>query len=174
MSKRASGPLEPLSREMAGAKLGDGRLTKRLGQLADDLAEAPGESFPKALRESGPLEGAYRFFSNPKVTLDGILAPHFASTAARVGPNRVLVVHDTTAFEFDGEANREGLGRLQRKGQGFFGHFSLAVSADGKREPLGVLALRTVFRLNAPVPKKERAKQPRGEAQRWRTGVADA
>jgi hypothetical protein len=160
---------------MAGAQLGDARLSKRLGQLADDLSEAPAESFPKALRESGPLEGAYRFFSNPKVTLDGILEPHFVSTAARVGAaERVLVVHDTTAFEFDGEASREGLGRLQRKGQGFFGHFSLAVSADGKREPLGVLALRTVFRHQAPVPKKQRAKQPRGEAQRWRTGVADA
>lgn len=150
-------------------------MTKRLGQLADDLAEAPAESFPKALQDSAPLEGAYRFFSNPKVTLDGILEPHFASTAARAsGAERVLVVHDTTAFEFEGEASREGLGRLQRKGQGFFGHFSLAVSANGKREPLGVLALRPVFRLDAPVPKKQRAKQPRGEAQRWRTGVADA
>jgi hypothetical protein len=160
---------------MAGAKLGDARLSRRLGQLADELGEAPAESFPKALRDSGPLEGAYRFFSNPKVTLDGILEPHFAGTVARIGAaERVLVVHDTTAFEFTGDGSREGLGRLQRKGQGFFGHFSIAVTADGKREPLGVLALRTVFRLEAPVPKKQRAKQPRGEAQRWRVGVADA
>jgi transposase-like protein len=57
MSKRTS-RLEPLSREMAGAKLGDARLSRRLGQLADELGEAPAESFPKALQDSGPLEGA--------------------------------------------------------------------------------------------------------------------
>ena len=174
MSKRTRG-LEPLSHEMAGADLGDARLSKRLGQLSDDLAEMPGESFPKALRESAPLEAAYRFFSNPNVTLNRILDPHFAGTAARCDPfEQVLVVHDTTEFEFDGEVEREGLGRLLASGQGFFGHFSLAVSADGRREPLGLLGLSTVFRRGTPVPKKHRAKQPRGEAQRWRAGADDA
>lgn len=160
---------------MSGAKLGDGRLSKRLGQLADDLAEAPSESFPKALGSTGPLEGAYRFFSNPKVTLDGVLEPHFAATAERAGESgRVLVVHDTTAFEFEGEAKREGLGRIRSKGQGFFGHFSLAVSADGRREPLGVLAVSTLFRTGPAAPKKQRSKHPKGEAQRWRTGAEQA
>lgn len=160
---------------MSGAKLGDGRLSKRLGRLADDLADAPAESFPKALGGSGPLEGAYRFFSNPKVTLDGILAPHFAATAERArAAERVLVVHDTTAFEFQGEAKRAGLGRLKSKGQGFFGHFSLAVSADGRREPLGLLAVSTLFRLGPAAPKKQRAKFPKGEAQRWPTGAGQA
>ncbi len=174
MSKRP-GRLEPLSREMSGAKLGDARLSRRLGLLADELGEAPAESFPKALRETGPLEGAYRFFSNPKVTLDGILEPHFAGTVERAGKSdRVLVVHDTTQFEFEGESKREGLGRLRSKGQGFFGHFSLAVSADGKREPLGMLALQSVFRTGPAAPKKQRAKHPRGEAERWQTGVANA
>jgi hypothetical protein len=174
MSKR-TGRLEPLSREMSAAKLGDARLSKRLGLLTDELADAPGESFPKALRESGPLEGAYRFFGNPKVTLEGILEPHFAGTVERAGKaHRVLVVHDTTQFQFEGHAKREGLGRLRSTGQGFFGHFSLAVSADGKREPLGMLAIQTVFRTGPAAPKKQRAKHPRGEAERWQAGVADA
>ncbi len=168
-------PLAPLSREMTGADLGDARLSHRLGQLVDDLAEAPAESFPKALPGAAALEGAYRFFSNPKVTPDAILEPHFAGTAVRCGLlDRVLVVHDTTEFEFEGEAAREGLGRLLRPGQGFFGHFSLAVSADGRREPVGILALQTLFRRTPPVPKRRRAKQPRGEAQRWHKGVDDA
>jgi hypothetical protein len=160
---------------MAGAKLGDARLSKRLEVLADELADAPAESFPKALRDSAPLEGAYRFFGNPKVTPQGILEPHYAATAERAGKaDRVLVVHDTTPFEFEGEAKREGLGRLRSKGQGFFGHFSIAVSADGKREPLGVLALNTVFRTGPAAPKKLRSKFPKGEAQRWRTGISES
>jgi hypothetical protein len=174
MAKRTK-KLESLSSEISGAKLGDGRLSKRLGLLIDEIAESPAESFPKALGGSGPLEGAYRFFSNPKVTLDGILEPHFAATAERANASsRVLVVHDTTAFEFEGEAKRQGLGRLKSKGQGFFGHFSLAVSADGRREPLGLLAVSTVFRLGPAAPKKQRSKFPKGEAQRWRTGAAQA
>jgi len=160
---------------MSGAKLGDDRLSKRLAQLTADLEESPSESFPKALGGTGPLEGAYRFFNNPKVTLDGILEPHFAATAERAtAAGRVLVVHDTTAFEFEGEAKREGLGRLKSKGQGFFGHFSLAVSADGRREPLGLLAVSTLFRLGPAAPKKQRAKFPKGEAQRWPTGAGQA
>lgn len=174
MAKR-SVPLDPLSREMTGANLGDARLSKRLGRLVDNLAEAPAESFPKAMQDSAALEGAYRFFSNPSVTVGGILEPHVVGTAARCGPlGRVLVVHDTTEFEFQGEAAREGLGRLLRPGQGFFGHFSLAVSADGSREPLGVLNLETVIRTRPRVPRNKRATQKQGEAQRWRAGVERA
>jgi len=160
---------------MSGAKLGDARLSKRLEVLADELSDAPAESFPKALRDSAPLEGAYRFFGNPKVTPGGILEPHFAGTVARARQaGRVLVVHDTTQFEFEGEAKRAGLGRLRSRGQGFFGHFSIAVTADGKREPLGVLALSTIFRTGPAAPKKQRAKFPKGEAQRWQTGVTES
>jgi hypothetical protein len=168
-------PLEPLSREMTGANLGDARLSKRLGRLIDDLVESPAESFPKALPDSAALEGAYRFFSNPSVTAEGILEPHVLGTAARCGPlGRVLVVHDTTEFEFRGEAAREGLGRLLRPGQGFFGHFSLAVSADGSREPLGVLNLETVIRRAPRVERHKRATHKQGEAKRWRIGVERA
>jgi hypothetical protein len=68
---------------------------------------------------------------------------------------RVLVLHDTTQFEFPGNSKREGLGRLIKpSAQGFFGHFSLAVSADGTRKPLGLLALETVFRLQKSIGHK--------------------
>jgi hypothetical protein len=55
-------------------------------------------------------------------------------------------VHDTTIFEFSGEKRREGLGRLLSRGQGFFGHFALAIAPDATRRPLGLLGLETVFR----------------------------
>src|SRR5579883_2041842 len=112
--------LPALSTEVANADLGDARLTQRLGTLIDSLADRPGESFPKALNDA-ELEAAYRFFANPNVTPDAILAPHFRQTALRASRHRdVVVVHDTTQFEFGGDLKRDGLGRLIRPGQGFF------------------------------------------------------
>ena len=164
--------LPALSTEVADADLGDARLTQRLGGLVDALASRPGESFPKAL-DDAELEGAYRFFGNPKVTFEAILAPHFRQTARRASSHRdVLVVHDTTQFEFGGDKKRKGLGRLIRPGQGFFGHFALATTADGNREPLGLLNVETVFRLDKAKPKAQRRRSDnRGESARWRTSI---
>lgn len=146
------------SEELAGAELGDERLNRRLGLLADAVAEAPGAGFPKAL-DDAELEAAYRFFGNERVTPEAILAPHLRQSARRAAElSRVLVVHDTTQFEFGGQKKREGLGRLIRPGQGFFGHFSLAVTADGTRRPLGLLNVETVFRLDQAKPKAQRRK----------------
>jgi len=164
-----------LSAEFADVDLGDDRLNRRLGLLADQVAERPGESFPKALNDSD-LEAAYRFFGNELVTPEAILAPHFRQTVRRgEAESRVLVVHDTTQFEFGGQTKREGLGRLIRPGQGFFGHFSLATTADGARKPLGLLGLETVFRLDKSIGHKAwtRSKR-RGESERWLRSVAAA
>lgn len=164
-----------LSEELREADLGDERLNRRLGLLADRLAGRPGESFPKAL-DDAELEAAYRFFGNDRIEPESILAPHFRESARRAGAHeRVLVIHDTTQFEFPGHAKRPGLGRLIRPGQGFFAHFSLATSADGRREPLGLLALETVFRLDRAKPKTQRrSSDNRGESARWRNCIEDA
>src|SRR5262249_46661459 len=128
--KRAEVPT--ISAELSDADLGDERLNRRLGLLVAKLAERPGESFPKLL-DDAELEAAYRFFGNERVSPEDILAPHFRQTGRRASEHgRVLVVHDTTQFEFPGHAKRSGLGRLIHAGaQGFFGHFSLALTADG-------------------------------------------
>jgi hypothetical protein len=165
-----------VSAELSDADLGDARLNRRLGLLADQLAKRPGESFPKAL-DDAQLEAAYRFFGNDSVTPEAILAPHFRQSGRRAGEHdRVLVLHDTTQFEFPGSSKRKGLGRLIKpSAQGFFGHFSLALSADGTREPLGLLALETVFRLDKSIGHKNwtRAKS-RGERARWLNCIEDA
>jgi len=164
-----------LSAEVGGADLGDVRLNRRLSLLADRLAERPDASFPKALNDA-ELEAAYRFFGNDSVSPEAILAPHFRQSARRAAEHRrVLVVHDTTEFEFPGDSKREGLGRLIRPGQGFFGHFTLATTADGHRVPLGLLAFETVFRLKEAIPRQERKPSDyRGESGRWRRCIDDA
>jgi len=173
-SKRAEIPT--ISTELSEADLGDERLNRRLGLLVDQMAERPGESFPKALDDS-QLEAAYRFFGNDRVSPEAILAPHFRQSARRaVEHERVLVVHDTTQFDFPGNSKREGLGRLIRpSAQGFFGHFSLALSADGTRTPLGLLALETVFRLDKSIGHKNwTPAKNRGERARWLNCIDDA
>jgi len=165
-----------LATEFAGAELGDERLARRLCILAERLADRPAESFPKAL-DDAELEAAYRFFGNDQVTPDAILAPHFRQTAKRsAAAARIVVVHDTTAFEFGGQTKRAGLGHLIRPAaQGFFGHFSLALTADGKRNPLGLIALETVFRLKKRIGHKKWTRaQSLGESARWVRSVEAA
>lgn len=171
--RREKGPL--LSEEFGDAELGDERLSRRLGILADLVAQRPDVGFPKAL-DDAELEAAYRFFGNDRVTPEAILAPHFRQSARRAREHEcVLVVHDTTEFEFGGQTKREGLGRLLRPGQGFFGHFSLAVTADGTRKPLGLLSVETIFRLGKAPPRRQRRKSDnRGESMRWRSGIETA
>jgi hypothetical protein len=161
--------------ELADVDLGDQRLNRRLGLLVTSLADRACESFPKAF-DDAELEAAYRFFGNDRVTPDAIVAPHFRQTAKRAAEHeRVLVVHDTSQFEFSGSMAREGLGRLVNPGQGFFGHFSLAVAANGTSEPLGLLAIETLFRLDKPKPKSQRRRSDsRGESARWPRGIEAA
>lgn len=172
--RKPAASLPALSSEILEADLGDVRLTQRLALLVDSLADRSGESFPKAL-DDAELEGAYRFFGNAKVTPDAILSPHFRQTARRAAAARnVLVIHDTTQFEFPGTTPRRGLGRLIRPGQGFFGHFALAISADGDREPLGLLNLETMFRLDKLSSKPRKQRPNRGESARWVQSIEEA
>jgi len=119
---------------------------------------------------SAELEAAYRFFGNEQVTPEAILVPHFRQSGRRAAEQpRAIVVHDTTAFEFGGETKRQGLGHLIRpSAQGFFGHFSLALTADGTRTPLGLVALETVFRLKKRIGTKNWTREKSlGESARW-------
>jgi hypothetical protein len=157
--------------ELSGADLGDLRLTRRLESIAERLGESPGESFPKLARSDAELEATYRFLNNPKVSSDGILAPHFRATRERAAAKgRVLVLHDSTVFLFDGERRRPGLGFI-KGGQGFVGHVALAASADGTREPLGLLGLKTIFRdvrgRQRGMTGRERFSDPLKERLRW-------
>jgi hypothetical protein len=159
--------IEPVSSEFEDVDLGDERLNRRLRRIADAVAASPRSSFPEATGSDGELEGVYRFMSNARVTPFRILQPHFAASRERAGDGDVFIVHDTTNFVFGGVVRREGLGRFkQGLSQGFFGHFALAVAADGSRRPLGLVGLRTIVRRSPP----HRSIRPKGtspEFARW-------
>ena len=154
--------------EFAGADFGDKRLSKRLLKLVERLVVDPCASFPEALGNDSALEATYRFFRNESVSPQRILAPHVAATLARLRTeSRVVVAHDTTEFSYGSE--REGLGRINDAGHGFFAHAALAVSADGARRPLGIVGLQTFARTGPPKRDKHTEKTPleQRESFRW-------
>jgi len=124
--------------------LGDARLDQRARLILPSLASNPAQSFPEQMGTEGQLEALYRFFQNPKVTIDALLEGHRAQTQGRMtGSPVVRIVHDTSDFMFKGE--REGLPTVNKEAKGFSAHFTLAVAADESREPLGVLGLFPFF-----------------------------
>lgn len=131
--------------EVQTADFGDKRLTRRFVRLAEQLAKAPDQSFPKAAGSDAALEATYRFLGNDAVTPATILQPHVVATAARcAAATAVFVAHDSTELRFSTE--RDGVGRIAgNTTHGFIGHFALAVAAKN-RAPLGVLGFEPIFR----------------------------
>jgi len=174
--------VEAVIDDVRAVDLGDSRLNFRARQIVSSLAMKPAESFPKALATEAELEGFYRFLGNEKVRPEAILAPHVAATIERAGEHRtVLAVHDSTEFEFHG-AGRADLGVVNRDGNKLFAHFCLVVSADGRRDPLGMLRTQTWVRDGQPTRsslRKRGAKQSEidelpSEYARWQRGIDEA
>jgi transposase-like protein/DDE family transposase len=169
-------PLE-LEAEYEGAELGDKRLNGRLVKVAKTVATSPAASFPKVASDDADLEGTYRFVNNPRVTAEGILAPHRRETARRArAAKTVVVAHDTTECNF-GKSARVDLGRVGRgQSYGFYAHFALAIEADEHRTPLGVVGLGIHTRTGTKGRRGHRALQssPDNEFHRWPRVLAEA
>ena len=88
--------------ELAGCRLGDGRLDRRLRQLVERMGAGFGESIPLACQDWAGTKAPPRFFSNERASEEEILRGHFDTTqrrfAASDGP--ILVLHDTTEFSW--------------------------------------------------------------------------
>lgn len=160
--------------EVGRVSLGDHRLNSRLGTILGDMCQDPAASFPRMFKDGAALEGAYRFFRNERVCWSKILDSHRLSSYERMDQQEeVVVIHDTTGFEFENNSPRAGLGRLQGQGighQGFFGHFSLAASA-GSKLPLGVIGAKFYSRSGKPKRENKRNRRvpngPHNESYRW-------
>jgi hypothetical protein len=136
--------------------------------VAERLARAPGQSFPKAAGTDAALEATYRFFGNEAVSPEAILQPHIAATQSRcIQAEAVVIAHDSTEFRFS--SRREGLGRVaSESSHGFLGHFALAVAAVS-RAPLGIVGMETVFREHGTRSPKHNYRRPleERESRRW-------
>jgi hypothetical protein len=144
-----------IDQELAGCQFADVRLDKRFRNLMERLAEGVGETISMACQDWANTKAAYRFFSNPRVGEEDILAGHFQSTRDRFRGTDgvVLVLHDTTEFSFRREqpeliGNVKKLARRRNcMGQpqfyttcGILMHSSLVVTPEGL--PLGISAIK--------------------------------
>lgn len=179
MRKERSEPVHRLDAERVGkeaaCELGDVRLERIVGTMR----KRPSASLPAMFADESESEAVYRFLRNERLSLGRVLRGHVAHTVARAQSLRtVVVLHDTTEFSFaTGRERRHGLQRHSEVRQGFFGHVSLCVSADGARAPLGCLWMQPFVRLAHLDHEAERPDWRRqmgrdfSESGRWHKGI---
>lgn len=129
------------------AELGDARRTRRLVAIARCIQPKPDATFPEAMGDDAGAEGFYRFIRNKLVEWAAVFDAHASATAREIDRHKwVLAVHDTTQVHYNGEQCRKGLARTSNGQSTFYGHFCLAVTADGTRRPLGALGVLPMVR----------------------------
>jgi len=168
--------LDALSR----ADLGDPRRVARAQQVTARLATTPHASLPDAMVTEAELEGAYRLFSNKRVTFEQIFDAHAWSTAERAkGSGQVLAIHDTTTCKFQHADPRE-VGYLNTGKPGFLLHLTLLVDTRQWRRPLGLTHAEVLSRSRRPGRGKSKHDLSGGEAKklvnkeflRWQRGIS--
>jgi hypothetical protein len=93
------------------AKLGDSRRTKRLVQLAGQLAAHTGQSIVQSLSSAADIEAAYRFVRNEDITPQAIAEAGFTATVnACKDFDCLLALEDSTSLEFTHQSVSDELG----------------------------------------------------------------
>jgi hypothetical protein len=109
------------------------------------------------------IDGAYRLMNNSHVTGEKLSEAYANTTVQRArGQARVLAIHDTTTCEFSHVDGSE-IGYLNTGKAGFYAHYSLVVTADGTRRPIGVVNVEANSRSQRPSKTKKKKKKNSGE-----------
>ncbi|XDD52133.1 IS4 family transposase [Leptospira sp. WS92.C1] len=139
--------LDWIEEEFLSLSLGDKRLNKRLKKIIGSMCNQTGSSLPDVFGNWSGTKAAYRFFSNPKVSPDEIIAPHSRATKKRLEKQEtILVLSDTTEIYYRNRNRIEGLGPMNSNlDQGLLLHPSIAFTTDGI--PLGILDFKMWTRL---------------------------
>jgi hypothetical protein len=160
--------------ELADSDFGDERLDKRFSLVLGRLGARPSLSIPAAGGGRAEAVAAYRFFGNPKVTPDKVLAPHREATLRRIAPlPRVFLAQDTTEIDLTRPVEVVGGPLDDTCRRGFHDHALVAFTPDGT--PLGTVAAHIWARPEEEGPprtreekKKENRKKPLEEKESFR------
>src|SRR5919197_3800124 len=124
--------------DLSRADLGDPRRVARAQAVVERLAARPDASLPDAMVTDAELEGAYRLFSNERVSFERLFDAHALGTAERARASKlVLALHDTTSCTFR-HADPEEVGYLNTGKPGFPLHLTLLVDTEQWRRPFGL------------------------------------
>jgi hypothetical protein len=141
VAPRPDSPARWVDEEFGRSRFYDGRLNERLYRIADAFYGCPEGSIPEACGGKTATMGAYRFFANPKVTMDVILTGHIEATIDRIRHHAVVLVpQDTTTLSYTTHPMTEGLGPVSHRNDEAIGlllHDTMAFTEDGT--PLGIL-----------------------------------
>jgi hypothetical protein len=143
------------------AQLGDKRRTKRLVKLVDQMCQRPGGTLPQKFRCPADLQAFYRLMRTDDVTHEAILNAHRQTTLKQIEQlgTPVLVLHDSTEFDFTAHRSLDGLGQIgSGTRRGYIAHNSLAVEPQ-TREVIGLC--NQVLHRRPKVPKSETNAQKR-------------
>ncbi len=156
----------------AGVDLGDERLNRRAGAVAERLMARGSASFPKRFSDPAALKGFYRLMTHAQATHATLLRPHVAQTHARMATAAgvVLCLHDTTVLDYSGLTAIPDLGQVGNgNGRGLYAHNCPAVAAD-TRAVLGLAGQLLHRRRRAPngEPRTTRRTNPDRESRLWK------
>jgi hypothetical protein len=169
---RPEAPVHWAEEEFATVRLYDNRLKERLYRIAQDFYNSPQTNIPEACGSQARTKGAYRFFQNPKVTMDVLLSAHTEATIERIKEHKVVLApQDTTTLNYSAHPGTEGLGPVSHVGDTLIGlllHDTLAFTEEGT--PLGVLDAQCWARDEEEKGKKYKRKQlpiEQKESMKW-------
>lgn len=169
---RPEAPKHWAEEEFGTVRLYDERLKQRLYTIAQDFYNCPQANIPEACGSKAGAMGAYRFFQNPKVTMDVVLTAHTEATIERIKEHRVVLVpQDTTTLNYSTHPMVEGLGPVNNTDDhavGLLLHDTLAFAENGT--PLGILDAQCWARDPREKRKKDRRKElpiEQKESMKW-------
>ena len=140
----------------------DGRVRRRIVDMARSWMKNMGEDLPVIFPAKAEQKAAYRLLSNPRISMEHVLEPHFEATAERCrAAPVVLAIQDTTALNYTALEATKGLSDLGGGGKGSVGilaHAGLAVTPEGR--PLGLFTMDAAFR-----------EDPEEDSRRWLLGL---
>ena len=148
-----------VEQELATARIFDDRLRERMYRVTRRFAAQAQALVPQTANGSAAeAKGTYRFFKNPRVTMDAVLKGHVETTIERAREHRVVLsVQDTTFLNYTANAP-EGAGPIgPTKDVGLILHATVGFSLAGT--PLGVLDAQCWARDPDEIGKRKKSHQ---------------
>jgi hypothetical protein len=147
--------------------LGDTRRTKRLVEVAANMADDPAGSLARQSETWADTKAAYRLFDAEDVTFEAVSEGHW-NLRHQCGAGTFLIISDTTELDYGKDRQIEGVGPTGNgSGRGFLLHSGLLVDAA----TANLLCLAGAELLcRKPKRRKEKASQRlkrKRESERW-------